>query len=240
MSDLEQLPGFRRRFRITPAEAAVQTEVEDDFHCMSVIIRHDGERALDIEAEMRRVPWTTCPGAVEQLKQTFSGEALRDFAGRGEKQSNCTHLHDLAILAAVHAFDGAPTVYDILVTDPQDSRRLAEIRKNGHKVISWCEENFCLLEPNDAAGIRLDKLRPWIENLQPEIREAAKLLQWGNILANGRVIPLEQQSDATKLPPSCYTFQPERALEAKRVGEIKDFSPGARAEQPLDEFEPSV
>lgn len=240
MIDLDQLPGFRRRFRITPVENAVQAEVEDDYHCMSVIVRHDGEVAVAIEPEMRRVPWTTCPGAVERLMQTFTGELLRTFAGRGEKQTNCTHLHDLAVLAAAHAFDESPTLYDILVSDAVNKRRYAQIRCNGKALINWIEAEFCLVEPEEVAGIRLDKLRPWIENLEPELREAAKLLQWGNILANGRVIPLEQQSDATKMPPSCYTFQPERAVNAKRVGEVRDFSPGLGAGLPLDEFEPTV
>ena len=238
MSDLDQLPGFRRRFRLTPATNAVQAEVEDDFHCMSVIVRHNGKTATAIEPEMRRAPWTTCPGAEQRLQETFVGVNLVDFPVRGEKQTNCTHLHDLAILAAAHAFDDMAVIYDILVSDPQDKQRSAEIRENGHTLLKWREENFCLIEPKSAAGIRLDKLRPWIENLEPELREAAKLLQWGNILANGRVIPLEQQSDATKLPPSCYTFQPERAVIAKRVGEVKDFSGGA--DEPLGAYEPSV
>ena len=65
-----------------------------------------------------------------------------------------------------------------------------------------------------------------------EPREAAKLLQWGAIIAHGRMIPLENQSDATRIPPNCYTFQPERAVHAKRVGRIIDFSASER--QPLE------
>jgi len=238
MSSLDQQPGFRRRFRLTPEQRKVQAEVEDDFHCMSVIVRHDGEKALQIEPDMRRVPWTTCPGAIEQLRQTFAGTALALFAERGEKQSNCTHLHDLALLAVAHAFDSAPTVYDILVSDPIDSRRYAEIRRDGERVLGWTESQFHIVEPETAAGIRLDKLRSWISKLAPELQEPARLLQWGNILANGRAIPLEKQSDATKMPPNCYTFQPERAVVAKRVGLIRDFS--NTAAQPLDKFAPEA
>jgi len=238
MSNLDQQPGFRRRFRVTPAQSAVQTEVEDDFHCMSVVVRHDGEKATQIEPDMRRVPWTTCPGAVAQLQQTFTGVALASFADRGEKQANCTHLHDLAVLAAGHAFDEAPTVYDILVSDPVDGMRHAEIRRNGERLLHWTESQFQIVEPKTAAGIRLDKLRSWIASLAPELQEAARLLQWGNMLANGRVIPLEKQSDATKMPPGCYTFQPERAAVAKRVGLIRDFS--QEANQLLVDFEPRV
>jgi hypothetical protein len=238
MTDVGQQSGFRRRFRLTPVQLAVQAEVEDDFHCMSVIVRHDGEKATQVEPDLRRAPWTTCPGAVEKLRQTFTGVALTSFVERGEKQANCTHLHDLATLAAAHAFDSEPTIYDILVSDPVGGRRHAEIRRNGKTVLEWTEEQFHLVEPKSAAGVRLDKLKAWIVGLAPELQEPARLLQWGNMLANGRTIPLENQSDATKMPPNCYTFQPERKLVAKRVGLIRDFSQGAI--QPLGDYEPGV
>lgn len=238
MIDVGRQPGFRRRFRLTPTQQAVQAELEDDFHCMSVIVRHDGEKATQVEPDLRRAPWTTCPGAVEKLRQTFTGVGLASFAERGEKQTNCTHLHDLATLAAAHAFDGEATIYDILVSDPVDGQRHAEIRRNGKTVLQWTEAQFQIVEPKTAAGVRLDKLRTWIAGLAPEMQEPARLLQWGNMLANGRTIPLEKQSDATKMPASCYTFQPERKIVAQRVGLIRDFSGGA--DQPLGGYEPKV
>jgi hypothetical protein len=70
-------------------------------------------------------------------------------------------------------------------------------------------------------------MRTWIDSLAPELQEPARLLRWGNMIANGRIIPLAQQSDATKMPASCYSFQPQRAVIAKRIGLIKDFSDGA-------------
>ncbi len=234
---LEQLPGFRRRFRITPGAGRVQSEVEDDFHCMSVIVYHDGEIATAVEPEMRRAPWSTCPGAVAQLQQTFTGVALRDFAKRGEKQTNCTHLHDLAVLAAEHAFDPKPLIYDILVSDPSDGKRHAELRCEGVTILAWTEAEFRIIEPVEAAGITFQNLRTWTDSLTPKQQEAARLLRWANMIANGRIIPLAQQSDATKMPPSCYTFQPDRALVAKRVGVIRDFS--VAAAPPLGEYKPA-
>ncbi len=235
---LDQLPGFRRRFRVTPGQGRVQTEVEDDFHCMSVIVYHDGVVATSIEPEMRRAPWTTCPGAVEQLKQTFTGVALKDFSIRGEKKINCTHLHDLTILAAEHALDEAPTVYDILVSDPINGKRRAELLCNAETVLSWIEADFELLEPVEVAGLTLGNLRIWTDTLDPAKRRAAKLLQWGTMIANGRTIPMERQSDATKMPPNCYTFQPDRAVVAKRIGEIREFSNGSA--EPLDRHNPAL
>jgi hypothetical protein len=229
---LDSLPGFRRRFRITPQPGRVCSEVEDDYHCMSVTVHHDGGVATAIEPLMIRAPWTTCPGAVEQLKQTFAGAALEGFAVRGDKLANCTHLYDLALLAAAHAFDDAALVYDILVSDPIDGQRRAELRRNGATVLGWTESGFRITEPAELAGCALDKMRPWIDSLDAPRQEAARLLRWGNILANGRAIPLAQQSDASRMPPNCYTFQPQRAVAARRVGVIRDFS--REAAQPLE------
>jgi hypothetical protein len=224
---LEQLPGFRRRVRITPRADSVCSELEDDYHRMSVTLTHDGRTVSRIEVLMERVPWTTCPGAAEQLQRTFTGVALADFPVRGEKRENCTHLHDLAIWAAAHALDGEPLVYDILVSDPVDDRRRVELRRNGAAVLGWSDVRNRIVEPAELAGVTLDKLRPWIESLPPERREAARLLQWGAIIANGRGRSLEKQSDASALGVGrCYTFQAHRVAAAKRISDIRDFSQG--------------
>ena len=97
----ERVPGFRRRFIVTPAPNRVSAEVEDDYHCMGVTIHHDGKTATEAHAVMLRAPWQTCPGAVVELKQTFTGVPLDGFAARGAKKANCTHLHDLAVLACI-------------------------------------------------------------------------------------------------------------------------------------------
>ena len=218
--------GFWRRFRITPEKGVIKAEVEDDFHCMSVSVYHSGGVATEVTADLHRAPWSTCPGAEQKLVATFKGLSLADFSHVGDKKMNCTHLYDLALLAAVHAEDSEQIIYDIQVSDPVNEIRHAEVRRDGKPLLTWTEQGFHIVEPEGAAGIRLDKLRTWIDTLEPDLQEPARLLQWGNMLANGRIIPLENQSDATKMPASCYTFQPERAVIAKRIGEIKDFSQG--------------
>jgi hypothetical protein len=234
---LDTLPGFRRRFIVTPASSRVSCEVEDDYHCMGVTIHHDSRVATKIESFMQRAPWTTCPGAVARLEQTFMGVPLDGFAARGEKRANCTHLHDLAVLAAAHASDSEPLVYDILVSDPIKGRRRAELRRNGACVLGWVQVDNRIVEPEALAGTRFDEMRPWIDSLDRAGQEAARLLRWGTILAHGRTIPWERQSDSSRLPVgNCYTFQPERAATAKRVGLIRDFSEGPR---PLEEHRPA-
>ena len=232
MLALDDRPRFWRRFVVTPSQGQVVSEVEDDFHCMRVTLQHDGKIATAVKGEMIRAPWTTCPGAPVQLEKTFTGVALDSFVARGEKQINCTHLHDLATIAAAHAHDTAPLVYDILVSDPVEGRREAEVRLNGTPLLRWTLDGIDIAAPAEIAGLNLFKLGDWIGTLEPGMQEAARVLRWGSLIANGRTIPLAQQSDASKLPPNCYTFQPDMARKAKRVGLIRDFSNGT--EQPLD------
>ena len=231
---LDNQPGFRRRLIVTPASYRVVSELEDDYHCMGVTLHHDGRSATAVEAVIARAPWTTCPGAIAVLQQTFAGVPLDKFAARGEKRANCTHLHDLAVLAAVHAFDHKPLVYDILVSDPVDGRRRAELRRGGSAVLSWelFEDRF--VEPAELAGIALDNMRNWIESLEGERQEAARLLRWGTMMSHGRSLPADWEIGAGRMATagSCYTFQPHRMNEAGRVGAIRDFSNGAA--QPLE------
>jgi len=69
-------------------------------------------------------------------------------------------------------------------------------------------------------------LGDWIASLDEEDAELARLLRWANVIANGRQIPLAQQSDAQAMPPNCFSFQPARAAIAQRIGLIRDFSLG--------------
>jgi len=236
LHEVDELPGFRRRFRVTPGAGWVRTEVEDDFHCMSLTIHHRDGIAMLIEPAIQRAPWSTCPGAVEQLEQTFTGVALEAFAERGEKRSNCTHLHDLATLGAAHAFDVEPLVYDVLVSDPVDGRRQSELRRNGVAQLRLTDVDGRLVDPPEIAGLTLDKLGPWIASLDPQLQEGARVLRWASMIAHGRTIPMERQSDALRMPlGNCFTFQPQMRVAAKRIGEIRDFSRGAQ--QPLESMQ---
>jgi len=225
-------PGFWRRFRIAPAPGRVYGELEDDFHCMSVDIAHDGRVATAVHAGQSRAPWSTCPGAVEVCERTFTGIALAEFPARVRvKAANCTHLFDLAVLAAAHARDTAALQYDIRVADPVGGERSAVIYRDGEELLAWRDAGATVVAPAAIAGTRVKDLDAWIATLAPPLQEAAKLLRRASLIAHGRTIPMARQSDASRLPPVCYSFQPERAVVARRIGASRDFSV---AGEPLD------
>ncbi|MES2157949.1 MAG: hypothetical protein V4512_09100 [Pseudomonadota bacterium] len=235
---LDALPGFRRHLRVTPSPGQVIAALEDDYHCMAVILRHDGVRVTGIDSVMERVPWTTCPGAPAVLAATFTGVALADVPARGDKKANCTHLHDLSVLAAAHAGETDPILYEIVTCDPVDGLATAEIRRDGVALLQVAHRNHLMEAPAEIAGLSILKLRDWIDSLDGPHREAARLLQWGAILANGRLIPMERQSTASRVPPNCFTFQPDNAAKAIRVGKVIDFT--ATPLTPLDHFDGAV
>ncbi len=208
--------------------------MEDDYHCMSVTLVHDNVTANVVKADLERAPWTTCPGAVEKCEATFTGVALDAFAELKSKSTNCTHLFDLALLAAAHAFDDTPLVYDVYVSDPVEDVRHAIIYRNGESVLGWSDAKYRIIEPAELAGTKLNDMRSWMDTLDPAQQEAARILRWVSMIAHGRTIPMDKQSDASRMPPSCFTFQPERAAEAQRIGKILDFSHGTV--QPLDHY----
>ena len=234
-NNIDELPGYRRRLRVTPSNGRVLAELEDDYHCMAVTVHHDAHAATAIEADMHRAPWSLCPGAIEVLEQTFRGIALINFASRGNKRANCTHLHDLAVLAAAHAFDTAPTIFDILVSDPVADRSEAELRRNGVAVLDWSVVKGRIVAPAPLAGLDLDNMRNWIESLGPEAQEAARLLRWGTMVAHGRTLPADWASGTGNMASRsrCFTFQPHKVGEAKHVGATRDFSRGAA--RPLED-----
>lgn len=228
MSIDEQL-GFRRRFLITPSSRAVTAALEDDIHRMAVTLHHDGESVARVEAEMARHPWDQCPSAVAKVIADFAGRSLAPSARAVDKKANCTHLFDLAELALRHAGDAAPTLYEMQVSDPVDARVTAVLRRDGQERLRWQLQDDCMLEPHSAQGLPLIGLRPWIATLADEERHQARMLQWASLVAHGRQMPWDPDTEFRALPGSCFASQPGRHEKCQRIGERIDFSkPGAR------------
>ena len=222
------MPGYRRSVRITSECNAVRAELEDDFHCMEVRVAHDGARVLAVEAHMHRAPWTTCPGAMAQLRETLLGQALRDITPRLEKPRNCTHLHDLAVVAAAHAGEPGVTHYAMAISDPVDGRRFHSITRGGELVHQWEEVDGTFVAPAGLAGLTSRGMRDWIAALPEGERMAARLLQVAAVISSGRTFPWERAEAPADMPPVCFTWQPERAKIARRLDPVFEFSRSGR------------
>jgi len=238
-------PGYRRRIRITPGNfdgerGHATAALEDDMHCMVVRIDHDGSHVTAVHPHTERAPWNVCPAAAQTLVETFTGLPLAAATAPRAKWSNCTHLYDLAALAAAHAGDAAPTVYDIASSDEIDGVVTNEVRRDGVLVHRWTMNGFALLTPPAIAGIELTKLRDWIATLPPAEAEAARLLQWASLVAHGRQMTNWETFAPEEMPPNCFAFRPEASREhIVRIGIRHDFSrdEGASGIEPLDHFD---
>ena len=222
-------PGFRRRILIEPAAGLITAELEDDYHRMVVSLEHQNGVVTQISSEMKRAPWTTCPGAMRQLQQTFTGVALGDFVTRGERLTNCTHLHDLAIFAAAHQGEIAPIAYEVFVGDPVADVRHAKLWRDGRPMLDWTMAKDRFTAPEPFAGLRITEIGGWIAGQDRDVQEAARILRWASILALGRQMDIPAHMSGEAFAQSnCFTFQPETAKQATRLpnADIDYSTPG--------------
>jgi hypothetical protein len=226
--------GYRRRILIEPAADRVSAELEDDYHRMVVTLLHADGVITGVESEMKRSPWTGCPGAMERLRETFTGVTLADAARRGEKNTNCTHLYDLALFAAGHASDAAPTAYEIHASDTsngtREGARTSRLWRGGELLFDWKLDGMTMSAPPEVAGRTLFELGGFIAALEPATAEAARVLRWATIVGHGRGMDIPAGLPATSFATgSCYNFQPERAeTSTRRPGADIDLSAAGR------------
>ncbi|MFC3172694.1 DUF2889 domain-containing protein [Novosphingobium bradum] len=219
-------PGYRRRILIEPAPGRVTAELEDDYHRMVVTLGHDGARVTSVEAAMKRSPWTTCPGAIRQLAQTFTGLTLDAAGARAEKTRNCTHLFDLATFACAHAGEAGPVAYEIIVTDPVDGAQVTQLWRNGALLFDWRMAGGRFAAPAELAGADRSAIPGWVAAQPPELQEAARILRWAAMIAIGRGHDIPAGIDATRFGSgACFSFQPEVAgIARRRPGADVDFA----------------
>lgn len=223
-------PGYRRRILIEPGPGLAVAELEDDYHRMVVRLHHAGGVVTRVDSAMKRAPWTTCGGAMARLEQTFTGVALADVARRGEKTTNCTHLHDLALFAAAHAGGDAAVAYEIFVSDAVAGGRTARLARDGVAMFDWVLHDERIVSPPELAGRALTELGDWIATCDAATAEAARILRWAAMVALGRTIDMPAGMSATAFPAgTCHTFQPEQAKVGLRQPHADvDFSRAGR------------
>lgn len=231
---------FRRGVVLESSGAEVRGELADDFHHFAVRVVHDGERAIEVEGEDVRVPWTTCPGAIEPLRRMAGApvsDRILEVFKHTRPREQCTHLHDLACLALTHAArDETHRRYDVALPDRVQDATEAVLRCDGEDLLRWRLRGNRVerATPDVFDGLSL-AISPFLDFLLDELRdrpavaEAAWILQRAIFVGGGRRRDFggrhEAKDLAAVLGAACHTLAPERVDDAKRVGgTVLDFS----------------
>jgi hypothetical protein len=242
---------FRRRLHWRALPGRVEAALEDSNHGFRLCLRHDGSHIVAVEAEPVRYPFMTCPEAVRSVQHIVGLELGAVAAQRDSlpQPGNCTHLIDMALLAAAHAGDaGSPITerfYDIAVTDECDGVTQARIECGGQKVHDWTIRAHTIEQPAELAGKpAMRGFYAWAAQAFSGMPlEAAQALQRGYFVAQARrwsYEPIEQNPASTDGMPvgACYSYNTGAVERARRIkGSVRDYS---KSSERLLQFLPFV
>lgn len=229
---------FRRHIRLRASESEVLAELEDHHHAFRLTLQHDGQQLTAIHAETLRIPFSTCPGAVEPL-QALRGLPISDdsdlLIANSNPTANCTHLYDLALLAIAQAARGpGERNYEIRIDDEQgDAPNAAEICVDGELVHRWLCRDWVIQAPEALAGNVLFKgFTKWAgTTFSGDAKRAAFALQKGYFVASARrynlnAIAGEAANDARDyMYGACYTYTSPQIEKAVRLPDtVFDFN----------------
>lgn len=243
MLTLEPTPGqplFRRSIRLRAQAGAgdvihVRAALEDDFHHFRVELHAQDGLVSAIAAQAPRHPYSLCPAAVQSL-QRLVGTALPRHAhalGKAvDPREQCTHLLDLAGLAAAAAARGVlQRRYDVEVPLRQDGRTQARLSRDGVPLLCWDVLELAVTGPEPYTGFDLRQgMARWaLAHLPEDEAEAALVLRRCAAISMGKGKPLDEQVHALATG-RCYAQQPHRApLALRQVGSTGDFTASADA-----------
>ena len=236
---------YRRRIELCATETGARGELGDDFHHFAVEISHDGGFVTAVAGEPRRIPWTTCPGALAPL-QAMKGAALDaailDLVRHTPAKAQCTHLHDVTCLTIAHAGRVASggareRRYDVTVPDRVERRAECRVEIDGEEALHWSLEGMRVTAASDPSfeGLAIGS-RPFREILRdrptPDAIEAAWILQRAVFIGLGRQHDFDAMRTAREFADEvgggCHAFAPERLDQGLRVlGNTHDFSESA-------------
>lgn len=219
-------PGMRRAILLDPRPGRIRGFLEDEVHHFEVELAHGDGIITDVAARAIRHPWTTCAGAGPLLAERLRGVALADAPAFDSPYAHCTHIFDLALLAAAHALDERPALFRMFVADAVAGRRRAVLERDGETVIDWPLDGETILPPHRQAGLSLRAIRQWSAALPAAEREAGLVLRRTVFISSARTY----DPDAAVAPPNppmgaCFTHQPEHFDPEARVrGSRRDFT----------------
>jgi len=232
---------YRRAIRVRCEGDAVVGDLADDFHHFAVRVRHDGAAVTEVSGDGVRVPWTTCPGALEPLRRMEGvalSQPLLQLVRHTPAREQCTHWHDVACLAIVHAWralrGGNPVRrYDVELADRVDGETPCAIRRDERPLFVWRVRGLQIVDGAGSAFTGLQIGRPEFREAlatqsDPDLQEAIWVLYRAAFIGLGRRWDFDQLKTAAEfssLAGACHTFSPERMADARRIrGTVRDFT----------------
>lgn len=239
---------FRRRIVLDCDGGTVRAGLEDDFHHFRVRVTLAENRVSNVEVQTFRFPWTTCPGAAGPLRAFIGMEVAAGMLRRPDApppRLNCTHLHDLTLLALAQAARGpGRRQYDVTVPPREPNgrpigpdnipvwppgRTRASLTRDGVLLMQFDMEGETVRAPLDAAGLDFRHLGKWAaQKGDDDFLEAVKVFRQGFFVSSGRAVPVELvDHDLVRqvMTGVCYTFQPERIdTGERRLDTLRDFT----------------
>lgn len=229
---------YRRRIRLEQGENTVFGALEDTNHGFSVTVHHDGQCVTAIEPSAKRVPYTSCPGALVPIRGFVGVDihtGIRELNLHMPASSNCTHLLDLTLMTIRHAASPKPVrQWDIAVTDQTaDNDSVCTVICDGEEIFRWQARDLVLTHPPELVGkpFYLGFGRWASKHFPPEQLEAAFMLQKGYFVSLARHFDMDQMAGEPALASkdgmggACYTYSsPAIELGVRTSGSTRDFS----------------
>jgi hypothetical protein len=225
---------MQRTITLSARPGHVDGRVEDNVHDFAVAIAHDGVQVKEIVGVATRVPWTSCPFAVQALN-ALVGAPLAGGGPRIDASQQCTHLFDLARLAIAQAARGGARRYDVTVApEPAAGAARAQLRRDGGLMLDWLLQDDVVTVGDPFVGHQTSGRTIWPAGIEahPELIEAALILRRCLLVFRGRprAHVVQRASEMPDMVGACFSFQPERSMQAVRPPGFTDY-----AEAPIEE-----
>lgn len=235
---------YRRRIRLLrdgdAHHGSVHGALEDCNHGFQSTVFYAKGKISVIKPQFMRIPFTTCDGAYKPL-QNLVGAAVSSTPAQllaiAPPLSNCTHLHDLTLLAIAHSQSPNNMVqYDVEVTDAIDGisqLRVWRTTESTDKQLlhHWQSCNYQITLPIALKDKPLFAgFSRWAnETFQGIENEAAFVLQKGNLVSIGRMLDVNNMTGSRAKDENdrvaCFTYSPENSVHAYRIaGTVRDFT----------------
>lgn len=236
---------FRRRIRLSRTVESATTgfvhgALEDCNHGFQSTVSYRDGVVTGIQPQFMRIPFTTCDGAWQPLQKLIGASTSAtpaELLALAPPLSNCTHLHDLTLLAIAHSRRAEMVVqYDVEVTDAVNG--VSDLRvwrtvdgDNKQLMHHWKSKDYMLCWPDElnAKPLFMGFSRWANEHYSGLDNEAAFILQKGNLVSIGRMLDVDAMAGSRARDENdrlaCFTYSPENSGNAyRRSKTVRDFT----------------